>query len=100
MIITSEASKYLIMLELIMPWEEHMEEVNETKQAKEQELVEECRGRGCRTFDEPIEVSCGGFAGCSLCKVLSRLGVTGAAKTRAIKSASKAEQKTARQLWF
>lgn len=31
MIITSEVSKQLIMLELTVPWEEHIEEANERK---------------------------------------------------------------------
>ncbi len=77
MIVTSEVLKQLIMLELTVPWEERIEEANERKRAKYQELVEECRERGWRTFYEPIEVGCRGFAGRSLCKVLSRLGVTG-----------------------
>lgn len=34
MIITSEASKQLIMLELTVSWEEHIEEANERKCAK------------------------------------------------------------------
>ncbi|TWW59865.1 hypothetical protein D4764_06G0013950 [Takifugu flavidus] len=96
MIIISEASKHLIMLELTVPWEERVEEANERKHAKYQELVEECRGRGWRTFYEPIEVGCRGFAGCSLCKVFGRLGVTGTAKKRAIKSASEAAEKATR----
>ncbi|XP_062272394.1 LOW QUALITY PROTEIN: uncharacterized protein LOC133978067 [Scomber scombrus] len=100
MIITSEASRHLIMLELTVPWEERIEEANERKRAKYQELVEDCRGRGWRTFYEPIEVGCSGFAGRSLCKVLSRLGVTGAAKKRAIKSASEAAEKATRWLWI
>ncbi|TWW77675.1 hypothetical protein D4764_12G0010650 [Takifugu flavidus] len=45
MIIISEASKHLNMLELLVPWEERIEEANERKRAKYQELVEECKGR-------------------------------------------------------
>ncbi len=56
------------MLELTVPWEERIEEANERKRAKYQELVEECRERGWRTFYEPIEVGCRGFAGRSLAK--------------------------------
>lgn len=66
MIITSEASKQLIMLELTVPWEEQTEEANERKRTKYQELLEECRGRGWRTFYKPIELGCRGFAGRSL----------------------------------
>ncbi len=68
MVITSEASKHLIIL---VPWEALIEEANEIKWGKYQELVEECRKRGMRTFYEAIEVGSRGFAGRSLCKVLS-----------------------------
>ncbi len=88
------------MLELTVPWEERIEEANERTRATYQELVEECRERGWRTFIEPIEVGCRGFAGRSLCKVLSRLGVTGVAKKRAIQSASEAAEKATRWLWI
>ncbi|TWW74688.1 hypothetical protein D4764_14G0006910 [Takifugu flavidus] len=81
-------------------WEERIEEANERKRAKYQELVEECRGRGWRTFYEPIEVGCRGFAGRSLCKAFGRLGITGTAKKRAIKAASEAAEKATRWLWL
>ncbi|RJG08326.1 hypothetical protein D4A39_17560, partial [Alcanivorax profundi] len=42
MIVISEVSKQLIMLELTVPWEERIEEANERKRAKYQELVEGC----------------------------------------------------------
>lgn len=89
MIVTSEVSKQLIMLELTVPWKERIEEANERKHAKYQVLVEECRERGCR-----------GFAGRSFSKVLSRLGITGVAKKRAIQSASEAAEKATRWLWI
>ncbi|KAK1789677.1 hypothetical protein P4O66_015578, partial [Electrophorus voltai] len=59
MIITSAASKQLIMLELSVPWEERMEEANGRKRAKYQILLEMCRG--LRTSYEPIEVDYRGF---------------------------------------
>lgn len=79
------------MLELTQPEEEQLEEANESKGAKYRDLVEECRGRGWRTFYEPTEVGYGGFF---------LLGVTGAAKERAIKSASEAAEKAMRWLWL
>lgn len=82
MIITTEASKHLIMLELTVPWEERIKEANERKRAKYQERVEEYRGRGWRTFYEPIKVGCRGFAECSFWKVLTQLGVRGVYKKR------------------
>ncbi|XP_055496018.1 uncharacterized protein LOC129699945 [Leucoraja erinacea] len=56
MIITSDVTKQLIVLELTVPWEERIEEANERKCAKYQELVEMCQDRGWKTYYEPIEV--------------------------------------------
>lgn len=83
----------MIILELTVPWEEEIEEASERKWAKYQELMGECRERSWRTFYEPIEVGCRGFAGRSLCKVLGRLGIVGTAKKKAIRSASDAAEK-------
>ena len=56
-------TKHLIMLELSVPWEERIEEANERKCTKYQELVEKCKDKGWKTHYEPIEVACRGFAG-------------------------------------
>lgn len=100
MIILSDSTKQLIMLELTVPWEERMDEANERKRAKYQELVEECRRQGWRTRCEPLEVGCRGFAGRSLSKVFTLLGLTGEAKRKAIRSATEAAEKATRWLWI
>lgn len=100
MMVSSEASRYLTILDLTVPWGERIEEANQRKCVKYQELVEERRGRGWKKFYKPVEVSGRGFAGRSLWKVLGRLGVTGADKKRAIQSASGAAEEAARWLWL
>lgn len=60
MIITSEGLKHLIILELTVPLDNCIKEVNKRKYNKYQELVDECRSRGWRTFYEPIEIGCRG----------------------------------------
>lgn len=100
MIITSEASKHLIMPELAMSWEERFEEINKRKRTKYQELVEQCRARFWKTVYEPIKVGCRGFVGRLLCKVLTQLGITGGEKKRTVKSTSKAAEKATRWLWL
>lgn len=71
MIILSDFTTQLIMLDLTVPWEEHMDEANKRKSG--QELVEDFRGQGWRTRGEPLEVGCRGFAGHSLSKVFMLL---------------------------
>lgn len=58
------------------------------------------RGRGWRTFYKPIEIGCKVLVGGSLCKVLGRLGITGAAKKRAIRSTSEVAEKATKWLWI
>jgi len=60
-VLISEASKQIVLLELTVPWEDRIEEANERERAKYAEPVEECRSNGWRARCEPIEVGCRGF---------------------------------------
>ena len=55
-ILVSEATKQLLLLELTVPWEERMEEAQKRKREKYQELVEECWRNGWRTRCMAVEV--------------------------------------------
>lgn len=87
-------------MELTVPWEERMEEARERKREKYVELAQECRRRGWRAQCLPIEVGARGFAGKSLCKAYSLLGITGARKRRAIRTVSEAAERVSRWLWI
>ncbi|XP_031136520.1 uncharacterized protein LOC116036966, partial [Sander lucioperca] len=99
MVLLSVTSKQIILLELTVPWEERMQEASERKREKYAELVEECRRQGWRAQCLSIEVGGRGFAGKSLCRAYSLLGITGARKRRAISTASEAAEK-ASWLWI
>ena len=99
-VLFSDSTKQVVLLELTVPWEERMEEANERKRAKYANLVEECRRRGWRARCVPIEVGCRGFAAQSLCKAYSMLGVTGARQRKAIKTTIEAAEKASRWLWI
>lgn len=57
-ILVSESTKQFILLELTVPWEERMEEAQERKRGKYEELLEACRGNGWKTRCMPVEVGC------------------------------------------
>lgn len=99
-VLSSVSLRQALLIELTVPWEDRIEEANERKRAKYQELVEQCQRRGWKARCEPIEVGCRGFAGRSLCKVLSLLGITGVAKRRAIKNIMEAAERASRWLWI
>ncbi len=67
-ILVSEAAEQLILLELTVPWEERMEEAQERKREKYQELVDDCLRNGWRSRCMPVEVGSSGFASHSLSK--------------------------------
>lgn len=100
MLLISETSKQIVLLELTIPWEDRIEEANERKRAKYAELVEECWNNGWRARCDPIEVGCRGFAGQSLCRAYNILGIIGASKRRAIKEVTESAEVASRWLWI
>ncbi len=83
-----------------MPWEERIEEAQERKREKYQELVEDCRKNGWRTRSMLVEVGSRGFASHYLSKAYSTLGITGANRIRAIGNNLEATEKASRWLWL
>ena len=55
MVLVSETTRQVVLLELTVPWEDRMEEAFERKRAKYEELAGECQNRGWRTRCNPIE---------------------------------------------
>ncbi|XP_024141063.1 uncharacterized protein LOC112154399 [Oryzias melastigma] len=100
MVLTSQSSKQVVLIELTVPWEDRMEEANERKRAKYAELVAECRSNGWKARCEPVEVGSRGFAGQSLPRTLKLLGVKGQLCRRAIKNIIEAAEKASRWLWI
>ncbi|KAK7901244.1 hypothetical protein WMY93_018013 [Mugilogobius chulae] len=62
-VLWSNSSKQVLMIELTVPWEERMEEANERKRDKYEELKSNCQNRGWRAKCWPVEVGCRGFVG-------------------------------------
>ncbi len=77
-----------------------MEEAQERKREKYQELMEDCRRNGWRTRCMPVEVGSRGFASHSLSKAYGTLGITGANRRRAIGNNVEAAEKASRWLWL
>ena len=100
LILWSTETKQVLLIELTVPWEENIEVACERKLEKYQELVEQCKVNKWRTACYPIEVGCRGFAGRSVCRVLSRLGMIGEKKRKAIRAISESAEKASRWLWI
>ncbi|XP_061896833.1 uncharacterized protein LOC133645919 [Entelurus aequoreus] len=100
MVLTSESTKQVVLLELTVPWEERIDEANERKRAKYAELTVECRSNGWRARCEPVEIGCRGFAGHSLQRVFRILGIRGLQSRKATKNILEAAEKASRWLWI
>ncbi|KAK0149843.1 hypothetical protein N1851_009393 [Merluccius polli] len=72
-----------------VPWEERMEEAHECKLKKYQALIFESQQNGWKAWNLPVEVSCRGFAGQSLRKVLGLLGIEAPARKRLVANITK-----------
>ena len=85
LILWSTETRQVLLIELIVPWEENIDVACERKLEKYQELVEQCKFNKWRTACYPIEVDCRSFAGRSVCRILSRLGMIGEKKRKAMR---------------
>ncbi|KAK0149243.1 hypothetical protein N1851_010225 [Merluccius polli] len=100
MVLTSESTKQVVILELTVPWEDRIEEAHERKRAKYAELSSECRNNGWKAHCEPVEVGCQGFAGRSLLQTLKLLGVKGLQLKKATTNILEAAERASRWLWI
>ena len=76
LIIWSREAKIIIIGELSVPGEDNIDEGNEFKRAKHQELVFDIESRGWTVHLFPFELKCLGFSTNSLYKFISRLGTS------------------------
>ncbi len=99
-VLLSDFTKQVVLLELTVPWEDRLEEAYERKLAKYEGLVSECRQAGWRARSLLVEVGCRGFAARSLSRALSLLGIDGVRRRRAIRNTTEAAEKASRWLWL
>ncbi|VDI83021.1 Hypothetical predicted protein [Mytilus galloprovincialis] len=98
-VIWSQGTRQAVLLELTVPWEDRIEEAYERKMAKYQQLVEDCKQRGWRTWCMAIEVGCRGFAGQSMWRALRTLGVVGAERKKLITEVCREAEVASQWIW-
>lgn len=99
-VLVSESTRQVVMLELTVPWEDRLEEAFERKLSKYAALVSDCQQASWRARCFPVEVGCRGFAAQSLVKAFGTLGIIGERRRRAIRSATDAAERASRWLWL
>lgn len=95
-VILSEASKLLVLIELMVPWEGHIEEAFERKLVKYQGHLEVCQRQDLRAYCYPTEVGCRGFIGHSLYRAYILLGMSGPLRNTAIRASTEAAERASR----
>ena len=86
------------MIELTVPWEDHIEEANERKRLKYDELRELCTSKGWAARCLPVEVR--GFPAQSVHHLLSVFGVKGKERRTVVKNISEAAERASNWLWI
>ena len=99
-LIYSQEKRLIVILELTVPWEERMDEAQERKKEKYNDLVYNCRENGWRPWCFPIEVGARGYAAKSVSYALSSLGVTGRRRKQIVREACGQAERASNWLWL
>lgn len=99
-VVTSESSKRMVIIELTVPYETNMSGSHEYKNAKYQELVAQLHKKGFRTQLFAVEVGARGFAGASAYTLLQRLGLSKQKRNRCLRQLSEAAESASYWIWL
>jgi hypothetical protein len=99
-VLWTTARKFLVIIELTVPWEDRMEIANELKSTKYNDLVKDCENKGWKVWSIPIEVGARGFVGRSVWKMCKILGINGRVKELLVKTVIKAAERSSSWLWI
>lgn len=98
-IIGSLGGKKIILVELIVPWEEGCEEAAESKKTKYQQLVQDSREKGWTTWLFTVEVGCRRFPAQYVWNLLTKVGVRGLERKTAARRIGEAAERASCWLW-
>ena len=87
-VLLSEKAKTVVMIELTVPWEDHIEEANERKILKYDELRELCTSKGWALRCLPVVAGVRGFPAQLVHHLLSVFGVKGTERRTIVKNIS------------
>ena len=92
-VLLSQKAKTVVMIELTVPWEDFIEEANERKRLKYDELRGLCTNKGWAARCLPVEVGVRGFPAQSVQHLLSVFGVEGNERRTVVKNISEAAER-------
>ena len=98
-ILTSEETRQMIMIELTVPTEDRIEISGELKRTKYTPIVEEGKQNGWGISIWAVEVGCRGFPARSMSSLLNALGFQGKERKKAMKRLGEKAEEASRAIW-
>ena len=98
-VLYSQSSKQMILIELTVPYESRMDEANIYKTEKYASLAKSLMEAGFRARVLAIEIGARGFVGASAYTLMKELSISGKKRTRALKSMAEAAEKSSSWIW-
>ena len=99
MLLMSEKSKRVGIVELTVPSEERVELSGELKREKYQGLKQEGERKGWRVRIWTVEVGCRGFPAASMAAFLKDMGIGGGERSRNLKRIGEAAERCSKAIW-
>ena len=98
-VLHSQATKQVVMIELTVPYENRMEAAQIYKAEKYADLANDLKGEGYRVKVLPVEIGARGFVGTSAYNLMKQLSIEGRKKTRALKAMAEAAERCSSWIW-
>ena len=99
MILLSNSTRRMGIVELTVPSEERIEVSGELKQEKYAKIAAEGRGRGWAVRIWTVEVGCRGFPAASMATFLKDLGIGGGERRRALRRIGETAEGCSKSIW-
>lgn len=98
-VLWSQDSKQVVLVELTIPWEERMKEAHKRKLGKYQPLILKSQQKRWKAWNLPVEVGCRGFPRQSLWRT-GMLGIRGSACKNLVGNITSQAEAASRWLWL
>ena len=99
-ILYSDETKQVVLLELTVPWETRIEEAYERKKKSYEELRSDRCNNGWTCWVFPVEVGCRGFPSQSLLNTAKQLGITAKNRKKLLREASSRAEAASHWIWM
>merc|ERR1739842_280995 len=99
MILMSDSTKRIGLIELTVPSEERVEVLGELKKARYAPLQVEGKTKGWNVHIWAVEVGCKGFPAASMGSFLKDIGIAGGERNRQLKKIGEVAMSSSRRIW-